>query len=257
MEYEWILPGPCQPVKFEDNMPVYTIDQIEIFGEPCNWGVCAYLVTSSRDNQWTYASDWKFEQDRLGSLRPIHRYVRQKRFEYTLYQLLGFRGTVPLELISDLRKYGYDPRPTHVWESIRGFIKQSEYGNVYYNRIPSIMHMIGLRMRINVNNDDGDFIEEIVDEFRLVNARFDRLKNKPKYFPNMRFIALKFLHSFGARFDFHIPLIRTKRKLKPLESIWDTIALETESARVIGKSQNWINILTPKKYDQGSKSGVS
>jgi len=143
-----------------------------------------------------------------------------------------------MELIVDLRRYGYDARPTHVWESIRGFIKQSEYGNIYYNRIPSIMHMMGLRMRIDVKNNHA-FIKSIVDEFRVVNARFDRLEDKPKYFPNMRFIALKFLHDFGAKFDFDIPLIRTKRKLKPLEIIWNSIKLPQ------------------KKYDEGSVNSVA
>lgn len=211
-----------EPIKFADGMPVYTLDQINIYGEPYLWGVDAYLVISTFDNEKPPMSDWNFEQERRGSVRPIHRYIRQKRFEYTLYQLLGYRGTVPISLVTHLKEYGYDKRPEYVWESIRKFLKDQKYSNVYYNRIPTIMQMLGLNIRIDVD-DNSQFIQGIVDAFRVANEKFERLVSKPKYFPNMRFIALKFLELYGADIQFHIPFIRTKRKLKPLEKIWNSI----------------------------------
>ena len=84
------------------------------------------------------------------------------------------------------------------------------------------MQMLGLNIRIDVD-DNSQFIQGIVDAFRVANEKFERLVSKPKYFPNMRFIALKFLELYGADIQFHIPFIRTKRKLKPLEKIWNSI----------------------------------
>jgi hypothetical protein len=158
----------------------------------------------------------------MGSTRPIHRYIRQKRFEYTLYQLLGYRGFVPRELVDLLEETGYDPRPRYIWESIRTFIKKFKFGNIYYNRIPTIIQMLDLNLRINIQ-DNSRFITDIIDEFKIANYKFEQLPIKPKYFPNMRYIALKFLEKNGADFQFYIPLIRTKRKLQPLEEIWEKI----------------------------------
>ena len=210
------------PVKFEDGMPVYTLDQINMYGEPWLWGVDAYLVTSTFENERPPTQDWKFEQSRLGSTRPIHRYVRQKRFEYTLYQLLGYRGNVPRSLVDLLESHGYNKDPKHIWESIRNFIKKHKFGNVYYNRIPTIIQMLGVNLRIDIA-DNSRFITDIIDEFKIANYKFDNLDIKPKYFPNLRYIALKFLEKNGADLQFHIPLIRTKRKLAPLEEIWHKI----------------------------------
>jgi hypothetical protein len=211
-----------QPIKYEDGMPVYTLDQIHMYGEPWLWGVDAYLVISTFENEKPPAQDWKFEQERMGSTRPIHRYIRQKRFEYTLYQLLGYRGFVPKELVALLVETGYDSRPRYIWESIRAFLKKYNFGNIYYNRIPTIIQMLDLNLRINIQ-DNSKFITDIIDEFKIANYKFEQLAIKPKYFPNMRYIALKFLEKNGADFQFYIPLIRTKRKLQPLEEIWDKI----------------------------------
>jgi hypothetical protein len=50
------------PVKYEDGMPVYTLDQVHMYGEPWLWGVDAYLVISTFENEKPPAQDWKFEQ---------------------------------------------------------------------------------------------------------------------------------------------------------------------------------------------------
>jgi len=211
-----------EPIKYSDGMPVYTLDQVNLYGEPYLWGIDAYLVISTFENEKPPKPDWKFEQERMGSVRPIHRYIRQKRFESTLYQLLGYRGHVPRELVDLLQILGFDKDPKHIWESIRQFLKDNKFGNIYYNRIPTIIQMLGLNLRINIK-DNSRFITDIIDEFRVANYKFEQLDIKPKYFPNLRYIALKFLQKNGADFEFYIPLIRTKRKLAPLEEIWDKI----------------------------------
>lgn len=59
-------------------------------------------------------TDWKYEQYMFGTIRPIHRYSRLKRFQSTLYQLLGLRGDVHPSIIKDISKKGYNKDPKHV-----------------------------------------------------------------------------------------------------------------------------------------------
>jgi hypothetical protein len=40
-----------------------------------------------------------------------------------------------------------------------------------------------------------------------------------KYFPNLRFVALKLIEKYGGKFNLKIPFIRTRRKFKILEKI--------------------------------------
>ena len=212
------------PIKYSDGMPVYTIEQINLYGKPLD--VEAYLVTSTLDYEQPNRTDWKFEQERRGSTRPPHLYKRQIRLESTLFQLLGFRGTVEPEMIDHLLRVGYDSRPEYVWDSIRRFIKTNNYSNVFYNRIPTMMHMANVRLRIKKQlkiKIDNITMEQIRQDFKVISYRFDNLKSKPKYFPNIRFIVLKLLQKHNAEFQFKIPLIRTKRKLIPLEDIWDRL----------------------------------
>lgn len=210
------------PIRFDGDYPVYTLRQVHMYGEPYLWGIEKYLVISTLDDERPPQTDWKFEQERRGSVRPIHRYIRKKRFEYTLFQLLGFRGTVEQEIVDHLLEYGFDKRPGYVWNSIRSFLKIHKYSNIYYNRIPTIMTMANVGLRIVIDTPTMIIITQKFAEFNCV---FDNLPKRPKYFPNMRFIALKFLEMYGAEFQFEIPLIRTKRKLGPLEDIWTSMCL--------------------------------
>lgn len=44
-----------------------------------------------------------------------------------------------------------------------------------------------------------------------------------KYFPNLRFVALKLLIKHGAVFDYDVPLLKTRRKLKVLEEAYSSL----------------------------------
>ena len=43
------------------------------------------------------------------------------------------------------------------------------------------------------------------------------------YFPSLRFIAFKLLQLHGIEFKYKIPFVRTPRKLKAMEQIWDLL----------------------------------
>jgi len=205
-----------EPVRIDPGgTHVYTTEQIDTYGFPYCWDVYDYYVITSLDYLKPLRTDWKFEQDRYGSTRPIHRYSRVKRFESTLFQLIGERGDVDLEVVLTIKQIGFNPDPRYVWESIRKILKRKRLRK-YYNRIPSIIEMLGLPYRLQVSKP-----LEVVNDFKSIHYAFERLAPPDrKYFPNIRFICLKMLERHGASFGFRIPLIRTPRKLKPLQDLW-------------------------------------
>jgi len=44
-----------------------------------------------------------------------------------------------------------------------------------------------------------------------------------KYFPNLRYVALRLLVDHGAMFEYHVPLLKTKRKLKGMDELYLTL----------------------------------
>lgn len=66
----------------------------------------------------------------------------------------------------------------------------------------------------------------MIEKFRGMSSRFDKIKKELKtrsYFPNLRYVALRMLEEEGIFFMYQIPKIRTKRKLKVMESIYSLI----------------------------------
>lgn len=98
---------PCLPIRVDnDETSVYTAEQIDNFGFPETWGVFNYYVTTTLEHERPLVMDWKYEQYIRGTSRPIHRYDRVKRFESTMFQLLGLRGHVDPEVVLELEKHG-------------------------------------------------------------------------------------------------------------------------------------------------------
>lgn len=219
---------PCLPVRVEHDVSYYTTEQIDLYGFPDTWGVYNYLVISSLNYEKPCMTDWKYEQYMFGTLRPIHRYSRLKRFQSTLYQLLGFlflikglRGDVSAKVVKDISKSGYNKDPSHIWDSIRFYLKKNGLRK-YYNRISTIIAMLGLPFRIKFP-DCNEFLLRMSNNFLKISSQFDSLSVKRKYFINIRYIVIKMLLKENVKFEFEIPLVRTKRKLRPLDNIWSLI----------------------------------
>ena len=205
-----------EPVRVDPGgVHVYTVTQIDQHGFPYNWGVYDYYVITTFDEMAPLGSDFPFEVSRRGSVRPIHRYSRVKRFESTLFQLIGERGQVDIQIVLDIKKIGYNSDPKYIWESIRRILKKRGLQG-YYNRIPTIIGRLGLPYRSKCPDP-----LEVVRDFKAFHCAFALLPpSDRKYFPNIRFICLMMLKRHEAKFGFRIPLIRTPRKLKPLQDIW-------------------------------------
>lgn len=219
--FQFVLPGPA-PVRFDpDQVPVYDSYQLELYGLPETWGIFCYRVIALRETEQPMVSDWKMEQER-GKLRPIHRYSRVERFTSILAQLICCRGKVPKDLFLKIKEHEIPDNPDLAWNAVRKILKDMK-ARKYYNRIPSILQMLGFPQNILCNQNS--LMREIINDFRVISTRFDQAKKNlgRVYFPSLRFIAFKLLQLHGVEFAYKIPFVRTPRKLKAMEQIWDLL----------------------------------
>jgi len=104
------------------------------------------------------------------------------------------------------------------WENIRRVLKQNKLPKLY-NQIPLIIRKLGFGNCIEFENFHKSYIG-ILKEFNEIHYKFNCKEYKKKrYFPNLRFVALKLIEKYGGKFLIEIPFIRTKRKYKILENI--------------------------------------
>jgi hypothetical protein len=150
-----------------------------------------------------------------------HRYSRKDRFRHTLYQLLGMSGETPKWLTKLVKsELGKRVKKQKIWNEIRIILKRHKLRR-YYNRIPSLIKNVSGLKPMGTNSEK---VSLILKTFFLFDYNFDnqlRSKWSRQYFPNLRFIALKLVAESGIKYPYHVPLIRTSRKKKYLEILYN------------------------------------
>ena len=206
-----------QPFKIDsDGVPCFTTNNIDDYGFPELYGYETYRVIDSRDKPMV--TDFKMEHQY--DLRPIHRYDRIARFKSTLFNIIGERGTVPDHIITMVSQYiGTTADP---WNDCRRILKHYKQ-RIYYNRIPYIINRLKLGSGYKVIG--SIVIDEMINKFKSISDKFERtkLELKRRYFPNIRFIVLKLLEHFNIATDYLVPLVRTARKNKSLNLLWNEL----------------------------------
>jgi hypothetical protein len=171
------------PFKEENGVLVFLKSECDLYGMPYLYGYEYYIVI---DDVQEYVKDYCMTLER--KLRPIHRYNRKDRFVFILGQLLGLRGEVDQET---LNKCEY----CTTWEEIRIKLKKIKKSKLY-NRIPYIMKYLGIDSPVKLEITNMLF-RQMVDDFLLIQKNYENLQNKRKYFPSLRFIAVKIIESYG------------------------------------------------------------
>ena len=219
-----------------DGIAIFTTTQIDDYGLPENNGwTDRYYVVESREiiGRPTYEQETHLMMDRT----PIHRYSRTIRFKSILGQLVGHTGFVTrrskemlqsaLEELTVFEKE-YTP-PCMVWETIRSHLKNNKR-QIFYNRIPAIAAQLKLADFRNITTTKQ--IANILDDFESMHEIFGRIRHKlqRRYFPNLRFTALKLMEKHGVKLPIAIPMTRTNVKKivleKDFEKIWECIREE-------------------------------
>lgn len=194
--------------RYEGSVAVFLKSVVDLYGLPEHYGYTSYLVIS--DNESPMVSDYHFSLER--SCRPIHRYNRVERFSCILSQLLGLRGTIPDEVMDEVDE-------CTTFNEIRNELKRCGYQR-YYNSIPTIMKKLGLEPPISVVITNHLFNVMVNDFLKLQDVYLSKSFSR-KYFPSLRYIAIKILVCNGAVIN--MDPIRTRRKLKLLEDIWSDL----------------------------------
>lgn len=176
--------------------------------------------TLEMQQQPIYALDYDQEIHFHLNCKRKHRYSRKDRFKHILFQLMGMTGDTPHHVVSLVREnLSKRVKKQKLWNEIRTILKRHNLRK-FYNRISSIIKELTGLTPIGTNSSR---IKGMIDDFYLFDYRFDqslRSKWTRKYFPNLRFVALKLIESNGVKFPYHVPLMRTARKKKYLESLF-------------------------------------
>ncbi len=206
-----------KPVDYWHNVPVFSSDDIEIYGQPDYYGYDDYYVVETDATARPLQSDYLYNS--TITFRPIHRYNRIERFNFTLSYLVGYKGTVPQKVLDACCHI--IPTKETVWDDIKLILKKNKW-NIYYNRISLIINSLGITITENLTNS---IYQSILQDFQSLNSLFEKSKRKEwgrRYFLNLKYVALKLLQKYNVTFRVDIPLIKTQRKLKVLNDFWDS-----------------------------------
>ncbi len=207
---------PYNVLRYEMGIPVYSRADVDLYGVPEYYGLSDYLVVCTLDDLVKPKMDWKEEQDRKGSLRPIHRYSRLARFKSLLRDMVGGKN-VPKEAF-DLLK-GFSGQEINLVEKVRKIFKNNGFQK-YYNSIPTIVK----QLKGEPMNFDWQVIELCIEDFQYMSEKFDKeYSGDRKYFPNLRYVALTLFELNGLDYGLEIKKVRTPRKVKVLEDIFERL----------------------------------
>jgi len=207
-----------KPIKTDpDGVPLFLSTDIEMYGLPELWGFEQYRVIESREA--VFVTDYKMEQEMYFVKK--HRYSRLARFKVTLLNLLGERGNLPKHVYSMVGSF-LNPNSQDKWNDARKLLKHYKQRR-YYDNIPMILRQLKCVRCFDPINFDQ--LESIVSMFMCLSEKFERTKQKYKrrYFPNIRFIVFKILERHGILPNYPVPQVRTSRKMKSLEALWESL----------------------------------
>jgi hypothetical protein len=210
-----------QPHSFDDDMvPYYTSEQYSLYGPPEHWPNPQpwYHIIELRETSAPLVLDWDMEQLAKTISRPIHRYNRVARFKTTLAQISGITGSVPREIICQIITHLNSTGPKRIWNNIRHILKTLKLQK-YYNQIPFIIQQLSFGHTTQIS---AIKFSDIMNQFRHINHAFQSTPNR-KYFPNLRYMALKLLALNNITTTYTIPLLRTARRINALDIIWGNL----------------------------------
>lgn len=202
------------PPLFVDIVPYYCSLDIELFGPPHLFGVNEYQVVESREK--TFVLDYDLEQYFYFERKNIHHYDRVERFEKVLLEL-GGNLKIKQDLLDEISTFDFNPHFDQVWSSLKRILKRLGKPRLY-NRIPYIVKMFGGG---NMIIADGKIWLNVQNSFEEMSRGFG--SRKTVHFPPLRFVALRLLAMYGARFMYFIPLVLTRRKREKMNRDFENL----------------------------------
>lgn len=164
-----------------------------------------------------FQMDWLLECE-FSRMRPIHHYSRYERFDAILFHLCG-GGWVPEDVVEQVMEDVDDWDESRIWGKIQKSLGRMGMSR-YYNRIPYILEQMGMRA-VMTKKPCGLVLEKFIE----MSAKFDRIKHglERKYFPCLRYCAIRLLYMYGADIYYHIPIVKTPCKVAVLDEIFNIL----------------------------------
>jgi hypothetical protein len=218
------------PNYFDNGIPVYSKYMIDLYGPP---NLSAYIVI---DDSIEYLPSYNDINNRIENMNHIHRYDRIQRFNTILLQIIGDsritskKGLKCLKRVSKNLPHDYDLKPlSDIYQMVRHIMRRNGL-KIYYNRIATILHEFNIT---DVRPHCSQYIvNNVIADFQKMHHKFNSLSDdmNRKYFPNLKYIALKLLFKYGFTNPFGLKLAKTPSRLQKLENdfklIWDSIEEE-------------------------------
>lgn len=211
------------PSYYENNIPVYSKWQIDLYGPPHE---ISYLVL---DDDITYLPSYSQIRNRLENLQHVHRYDRIQRFTTILLQIVGDsrisskKGMKCIKKVSrnipaDIDLY---PLPT-MYQIIRNVMRLNGL-KIYYNRVATILNEFNITD--TRKHYSTELINNVLQDFKKMHYTFAKVKGDLEriYFPNLKFVALKLLLKYGFTNPFNLKLAKTPARLQKLNKDYDLI----------------------------------
>lgn len=224
-----------KPYKIDNDVAYFYLRDVEDYGCPSNWGYTRFFVI---DNEPIYAmtSTNNANFTALKKLRTPHLYDRVLRFRNILTQLLGFTLNVSKQVqMSDSWLDMLDEVSlieNNHWYECRKILKKYKF-NGYYNSIPAILKQC-LFIRNPIKYSEKQYLM-IMNSFIQLHRIFSKVETGRKYFPNLRYVALKLIELNGLELQFEIPLLVTNSKCILLDNIFIQLRLKIQQ---VEDSQN-------------------
>lgn len=221
-------------LRIENGVHVYTSTYIDLYGVP---DVEKFMVIEEPEYSHPVSLSY-FDQLQVEYPKPknVHHYSRFLRFKTVLSQILGLSGfktqksLLMLENVHEQMSsiYKYVP-PCLAWDKVHKILRDHKY-QVFYNRVPAILEIFE-PVSISFKGIITPIIfHKILNKFRKMDTIFNKEKKNlgRKYFPSLRFIALKLLDEYGIKLPITIPLTRTTARLTSLTNTYNLLMLKID-----------------------------
>lgn len=201
----------------DEDIAIFTTDQISDYGFPDEDLYPKYYVIESPPEMvmgYVHAQHSQF--------RKIHRYDRDARFRTQVRNLLGdSKSNIDPDFLGIIKSYMTMQQGVNPYEGCRNIIRHFKKPS-YYALIPTILIKLGYSPMLTLPGDLDLVIRKVFVHYKAFETEFFRDPGERKYFPNMKYLALKLLEKYGV-VNTMIPKLRTTRKLKSMDKIFKKV----------------------------------
>lgn len=217
------------PFKTEEGKSYFYLRDVQDYGCPSYYGFTNFYVIDA-DPVYVYTNYNENPGYSLKKRRAPHLYDRSARFHVIVCQLLGYKLSVAKSVMRSEKWRAISSEISNItdnyWNEARKILKNHNYSK-YYNCIPSIVREY-CYFKEKIVYTEKDY-RNIMTMFQRFQHSFKTNKCGRKYFPNLRYIALRIMQIHKIPLQFPIPLLITKTKIKLLNTIFKSLVSGQQS----------------------------